>query len=116
MTPIVRSIGSSTQKLVKFLVKHLQPYAEDDESYVKNASHFIKHIKDITPEPGQLLVSFDVVLHFTDIPVDEALDIIRNIQTCRRNTTISYVSNYERFGDKGHRDDNLKTKIMATLR
>lgn len=46
------------------------------EFYVKNASHFIERIKDITLEPGYILVSFEVVSLFTSIPIDYAVEII----------------------------------------
>ncbi|KAK4887865.1 hypothetical protein RN001_004136 [Aquatica leii] len=55
LRPIVSSIWSPLQELAKFLAKQLQPYAEEAESYVKNASHFIERIKDITLEPGHML-------------------------------------------------------------
>ncbi|KAK4879049.1 hypothetical protein RN001_007195 [Aquatica leii] len=38
LRPVVSSIGSPLQELAKFLAKQLQPYAEEAESYVKNAS------------------------------------------------------------------------------
>ncbi|KAK4873011.1 hypothetical protein RN001_015040 [Aquatica leii] len=63
LRPIVSSIVSPLQELAKFLAKQLQPYAEEAESYVKNASHFIERIKDITLEPDHMLVSFDVKKH-----------------------------------------------------
>lgn len=133
-----------TQELAKFLAKHFQSYAkeaEEAESYVKNARHFIERITDITLEPGYLLVSFNVVSFFTNIPVDDSMEIIRRkhqpswnwsniveeyllhlqwaeVQTSRRSTngiTSHSQSIYGTFGDKCHRDDNLEAKIMATL-
>ncbi|XP_072398131.1 uncharacterized protein [Diabrotica undecimpunctata] len=76
LRPIVSSIGSPTQPLAKFLANQLQPYAEEADSYVKNAGHFIERIKDVTLDPGHLLVSFDVVSLFTNVPVEESLEII----------------------------------------
>ncbi|XP_072392054.1 uncharacterized protein [Diabrotica undecimpunctata] len=76
LRPIVSSIGSPLQPLARFLAEKLQPYAEEADSYVKNAGHFIERIKDVTLGPGHLLVSFDVVSLFTNVPINESLEII----------------------------------------
>ncbi|XP_072401710.1 uncharacterized protein [Diabrotica undecimpunctata] len=76
LRPIVSYIGSLLQPLANVLAEQLQPYAEETDCYVKNASHFIKRIKDVTLEPGHLLISFDVVPLFTNVPKDESLEII----------------------------------------
>ncbi|XP_072395251.1 uncharacterized protein [Diabrotica undecimpunctata] len=55
LRPIVSSIGSPLQPLARFLAEKLQPYAEEADSYVKNAGHFIERIKDVTLGPGHLL-------------------------------------------------------------
>ncbi|XP_072384331.1 uncharacterized protein [Diabrotica undecimpunctata] len=77
LRPIVSSIGSPLQPLARFLAEKLQPYAEEADSYVKNAGHYIERIKDVTLGPGHLLVSFDVVSLFTNVPINESLEIIR---------------------------------------
>ena len=48
-------------------------------SYVKDSASFIKEWKHITLEPEELLVSLDVVLLFTKIPIDGAIDVINRI-------------------------------------
>ncbi|KAF2892433.1 hypothetical protein ILUMI_13739 [Ignelater luminosus] len=60
LRPIVSSIESPLQLLARYLAKQLQPHAEEVESYVKNASHFIKLLKKETVQTDHLLVSFDV--------------------------------------------------------
>ncbi|KAF2896257.1 hypothetical protein ILUMI_09918 [Ignelater luminosus] len=77
LRPIVSSIGSPLQLLARYLAKQLQPHAEEVESYVKNASHFVELLKKETVQPDHLLVNFDVVSLFTNVPVDETLEIIR---------------------------------------
>ena len=77
LRPIVSCIGSPLQQLAKYLAKQLQPHTDNMESNVKNASHFVELLKNQTVQPGDLLVSFDVVSLFTNIPVDEAIDVIR---------------------------------------
>jgi hypothetical protein len=78
LRPIVSSAGSALQRPAQFLARYFQPYAEEANSYVRNAEHFLKLLHDVKIEPGHLLVSFDVVSLFTKIPVDETLDIIRS--------------------------------------
>ena len=43
--------------------------------------HFIQKIKDLSLEPGDMLVSFDVISLFTRVPVDEPLSYISDIFT-----------------------------------
>ncbi|KAK4885351.1 hypothetical protein RN001_001622 [Aquatica leii] len=80
--PKIHKEGAPLRPIV---TKQLQPYAEEAESYVKNASHFIERIKDITLEPGHMLVSFDVVSLFTNVPVDETIEIIREKHQVRED-------------------------------
>lgn len=68
----VNSINSPTYKLPKFLAKHLQPYVEEAEYYVKNASHVIQRIKYKKLGPGHLLVNFNVVSLFTKRPCQQS--------------------------------------------
>jgi hypothetical protein len=48
------------------------------DSFVKNTEHFIKSIKDFNFQNEDYLVSFDVVSLFTNVPVEEVLQIIKN--------------------------------------
>jgi hypothetical protein len=47
------------------------------DSFMKNSEHVIKLIQDINLQNEDYLVSFDVSL-FTNIPLEEVLQVIRN--------------------------------------
>jgi hypothetical protein len=78
LRPIVSSIGSPCYALAGFLHKILSPLARKSESFVKNSGHFIQLLKSVNLQSLDTVVSFDVVSLFTNAPVDEALQVIRN--------------------------------------
>jgi hypothetical protein len=45
---------------------------------MKNSNHFVQLLNTVTIQSNDILVSFDVVSMFTNIPVDEALDVINS--------------------------------------
>jgi hypothetical protein len=56
----------------------MSPLAGNTDSFVKNSEHFIKSIQEINIQNGDCLVSFDVVNLFTNVPVEEVSQVIRN--------------------------------------
>jgi hypothetical protein len=71
----VSSDGSPCYALAVFY-KILSPLAGKSES-LKNSRHVVQ-LKSVNLQSLQTLVSFDVVSLFTNVPVDEALPVIRN--------------------------------------
>ena len=76
LRPIVSCIGSPTYGLSKHIASLLSPLEGKSDYYVKNSEHFINAIDDITLEQDDVLVSYDVRSLFTNVPVDEAIEVI----------------------------------------
>ena len=76
--PIVNTIGSPTYELAKHLAKVLGLLVGNTDSFIKDSSEFVKLIKDEILEPKDIILIFDVVSLFTKIPLDEAIQVIKD--------------------------------------
>jgi hypothetical protein len=65
--------------LAGFLYKILSPLAGRSDSFVTNFGHFIELLKPIDLQKQDILASFDVVTLFTNVSVDETLQVIRGM-------------------------------------
>jgi hypothetical protein len=77
LRPIVSSIGSPCYALAGFIQTILKPLAGNSEASVKNSDHFIQLLKPIELQDQDILFSFDVVSLFTNVPIEESLQIIK---------------------------------------
>jgi hypothetical protein len=77
LRPMVSSTDSPCYALAEFLHNTLSHLTVKTCSFVKASEHFIKSIQDINLQIEVYLVSFDVSL-FTNVPVEEVLQVIRN--------------------------------------
>ena len=77
LRPIVNTIGSPTYELEKYLAKILGPLLGNTESFIKDSSEFVRLIKVEKVEPKDMLLNFDVVSLFTKIPLDEAIQVVK---------------------------------------
>ena len=67
--PIFNTIGAPTYELAKYLANTLAPLVGKTSSYIKDFKHYVDFIKNANLEPGDKIVSFDVVQLFTKIPL-----------------------------------------------
>ncbi|XP_071440274.1 uncharacterized protein [Hetaerina americana] len=79
LRPIVSQIDGPTYRLSKYLAQSLQPYVGQTSSFVRDSTHFIEILKKITISPNDILVSFDVASLFTNVPIQESVDIIKEL-------------------------------------
>ena len=77
LRPIVSCIKSPTYYLSKYIASVISPLAGQTDSYVSNSKHFVEMLEDVLVDDGETLVSFDVSSLFTNVPIGEAVDIIR---------------------------------------
>ena len=79
--PIVSGISSPTENISKYVDYHIKDYIPNIDSYVKDTTHFLKILQDITLDPGDLLVTLDVKALYTNIPHEEGLEALETTLT-----------------------------------
>ena len=77
LRPIVSCINSPTYKLSRFIAKILSPLVGSTDSFVMNTGHFVEMMRDEKLGPDEMLVSFDVSSLFTNVPIQEAVQVIK---------------------------------------
>ena len=75
LRPIVSFVDSPSYQLSKHLVYLLSPMIGKTTSHVRNSIQFASFISEQTLAGSQVLVSFDVVSLFTNVPVDLACQV-----------------------------------------
>ena len=77
LRPIVSSIGTFNYNLARFLCDLLSPLVPNDYS-CKDTFSFVSQIKNANLSK-KFLVSYDVTSLFTNIPLQETIDIVINL-------------------------------------
>ena len=75
LRPVVSMIGTAEYKLSKFLDDMIKPHIPS-RSMLTSTSNFLERLKTFVFHPKDILVSFDVVSLFTNVPLAETIDII----------------------------------------
>ena len=73
--PVVSMINSPEYKLTKFLDSLIKPYMPEAK-IIQSTDEFLDKIKNFQFNRNQMLVSFDVVSLFTNVPLTETIEII----------------------------------------
>ena len=79
LRPIVSTCGSVTYGVAKELAKILKPLVGKSPHHINSTQDFVEQVKHISLAPGECLTSYDVSAVFTSVPVDPALNIIKNL-------------------------------------
>ena len=79
LRPIVSSCGSVMYGVAKELAKILKPLVGKSPHHISSTQDFVEQVKHITLGSGECLGSYDVSAMFTSVPVDPALNIIRDL-------------------------------------
>ena len=61
---------------LKHIAQLLSPWAGSTEAFVRNSRQFVESIAKERLSSDELLVSFDVSSLFTNVPIQEAVDVI----------------------------------------
>jgi hypothetical protein len=75
MRPIISSIGTYNYGLAKWLDSIIKPLLDNDKFMLKDSFEFVNNISKLKNKNG-FMVSFDVESLFTNIPVDETIDLL----------------------------------------
>ena len=75
--PVGSMIGTPEYNLAKFLDSVIKP-SIPDKYMLSSTNHFIEKLKQVKVQSHQILVSFDVVSLFTNVPLEETTQIITN--------------------------------------
>ena len=79
LRPIVSSCGSVTYGVAKELTKILKPLVGKSPHHITSTQDFVEQARHIKMEPGECLSSYDVSALFTSVPIDPALNIIKDL-------------------------------------
>ena len=75
--PIVSYSGSPLFNLSKYIANILKPYTLLNKQHYKNSKEFSEFIRAHTIEEHEIMVSFDAEALYTNVPIEDALVIIK---------------------------------------
>ena len=97
LRPIISAIGTHSYKLAKFLVPLLRPFSTNTFT-INDTFTFVKELCELKINTNDVIMaSFDVKSLFTNIPLDETIDII--INKCFASATHYHAISRDQFRD-----------------
>ena len=76
----------ATYGVAKELAKILKPLVGKSPHHINSTQDFVEQTKHFKLEPGECLSSYDVSALFTSVPIDPALNIIKDL--LKKDTTL----------------------------
>jgi hypothetical protein len=87
--PIVNWMQAPTYKIAKLLIKKLTQYIPLPNTFnVKNSVHLIHDLAEIPFDPNIQFASFDITDMYTNIPLDDLINIIESLCTVQQTHDI----------------------------
>ncbi|XP_015750943.1 PREDICTED: uncharacterized protein LOC107330926, partial [Acropora digitifera] len=75
MRPILSAVGTYNYNLAKWLDEKLKPLSINNHT-ISNIFQFCDELVDLKLDENDILVSFDVTSLFTNVPVDETIELL----------------------------------------
>ena len=75
LRPVISMLGTAEYQLAKYLDDFIKPNINEENS-VSSTNDFIKKLNDFQFSKGDHMVSFDVSSLFTNVPLQETIDLI----------------------------------------
>ena len=79
--PIVSGSGSATENIAAFVEYHIKDISKQHQSYLQDTPDFLRYIENINKGPAlennQILVTWDVVGLYNNIPHEEGLESLK---------------------------------------
>ena len=91
LRPIDSSRGSITYGVAKELAYIIKPLVGQSPHHLKNTQHFIQQLQGKKLEPGEVITSFNVKALFTSVPVQPAIQIVK--QRLQQDNTLPQRTN-----------------------
>ena len=79
LRPIISSRGSVTHGVANVLSKVLKPLLHKSPHHLQSSGDFVSKAKGLTLQLGECLLSYDVTSLFMSVPIDPALNIIKDL-------------------------------------
>ena len=102
LRPIVSSSGSVTCGVAKELAKILKPLVGKSPHHITSTQDLVEQARQIKLEPGECLRSYDVSALFNSVPIDPALNIIKDLldkdTTLKERTVMEVGRHYPPIG------------------
>jgi hypothetical protein len=76
LRPIVNCIGSPTYTLAKYLAGLIRLLVGQSNCHIRNSEAFVQKLQSIKLQETDILVSFDVVLLFTKVPLEDTIQLL----------------------------------------
>ncbi|KFD55884.1 hypothetical protein M513_03323 [Trichuris suis] len=73
LRPIVSTINSATSELSHYLKQIIKPLSGKEPSFIRNSKLLVNEIKQMSLNPDEILVSYDVKDLFPSIPISHTL-------------------------------------------